>query len=295
MKKQLFLSIAALLVCALSVPAFAAEPQGAEIVSAEGLAYPLPPAATLYPSEITEYTEGDTPRLDKLYILSADDDPAGIPTADFDREGCTYTLLDLTRTDQTETDAKQHTEVITLNTDSADLDKILPQLPATQELTTEGGYTGVLTLDTASVKVEAAGYASKSYGVSAKRTYPSLSDADVSLIPKTTTENGRTLTLSDVQWTESENFYTATATYSGTASSKYATGYVVTAEYSGEVTKTTSDAVLYTATFSGTPTADGKRSAVSWPIVAGGAAGALLLGAGAAYAVKRKKKGAYHA
>ena len=49
--------------------------------------------------------------------------------------------------------------------------------------------------------------------------------------------------------------YTAVATYTGTATSKYATGYVVTADYSGEVTRTTCDTVIYTAVFSSAGTA----------------------------------------
>ena len=48
---------------------------------------------------------------------------------------------------------------------------------------------------------------------------------------------------------EAGGFYNAAATYTGTASSKYATGYTVTADYAGEVTKTTSGTVLYTAVF----------------------------------------------
>lgn len=35
--------------------------------------------------------------------------------------------------------------------------------------------------------------------------------------------------------------YTATATYTGTATSKYATGYTVTVDYKGEVSKTSCD------------------------------------------------------
>lgn len=62
--------------------------------------------------------------------------------------------------------------------------------------------------------------------------------------------------------------YTAVATYTGTATSKYATGYVVTADYSGEVTRTTCDTVVYTAVFSSAGTAaapdgDGIQSNVS--------------------------------
>ena len=37
-------------------------------------------------------------------------------------------------------------------------------------------------------------------------------------------DGGRTLTLADVQWLEAGEFYNATASYTGTATSKYATG-----------------------------------------------------------------------
>lgn len=121
------------------------------------------------------------------------------------------------------------------------------------EVTTEDGYTGVLTLDTASIKVEAAGYKSSSRTVTATRSYPNLSDADTSLIPKTIEDGGRTMTLADVQWQEAGGFFHATASYTGTATSKYATGYTVTAEYAGEVVKTIAGETVYTAVFSGTP------------------------------------------
>lgn len=210
-------------------------------------------AAELYPTDIVEYTEGERPRLEKIYILTAGEDPAAIPTADFQREGRTYTLLDLTRRDDTETVAKLHTETVILESKSKDMDKILPLLPTTKEIATEDGYTGLLTLDTASIQVEAAGYGSSSRTVTATRSYPNLSDADTSFVPKTTEDNGRTLELADVQWQEAGGFYHATATYTGTATSKYATGYTVTANYTGEVSKVSSDTVTYTAIFSGTP------------------------------------------
>ena len=125
----------------------------------------------------------------------------------------------------------------------------MPLLAATCEAVTEDGYTGLLTLDTASIQVEASGYATSTRNVSATRSYPNLSEADVSLVPKSIEDSGRTLTLADVQWQEAGGFYNAAATYTVTASSKYATGYTVTADYAGEVTKTTSGTVLYTAVF----------------------------------------------
>ncbi len=244
MKRAAPVLFAALLICTLTCPALAAEP-------AEGTPPPTQTAA-LYPAEVRETAEGDARRLEKIYLLSASDDPAGIPTADFDREGWHYTLLDVTRQDNSETDTRDYTETVTLDSKRKDMDAIMPQLAATMEVTTEDGYTGTLTLDTASIKVEAAGYKSSSRTVTATRSYPNLSDADTALIPKTIQDGGRTLTLSNVDWQEAGGFYNASATYTGTATSKYATGYTVTAEYTGEVVKTIGGEMIYTAVFSGT-------------------------------------------
>ena len=80
----------------------------------------------------------------------------------------------------------------------------------------------------------------------------------MALIPKSITDNGKTLTLVDVQWASAEStdgeggivtHYTATASYTGSTSSRYATGYTVTADYVGEVAKTDCQVVTYTATF----------------------------------------------
>lgn len=251
---------AALLLAALSVPALAAAalddaPQaelGKEPAeTAPGISY--------YPSEVIASEENGVPQLKKVYILGANDDPAHIDTADFERGGYTYTLLDLLKNDQTETDIKDHIEVLSLPSETKDMDKVLLLFAPTLELTTEDGYTGTLALDHTSITVEAAGYKTGSYAVSATRTYPNLSDADLSLVPKTTTENGRELTLADVAWEsaaantldgyELATRYTAVATYTGTATSKYATGYTATASYAGELTKSTSDTVIYTAVF----------------------------------------------
>ena len=264
MKRTAALCLAALLACSLAIPAMAAD--------------------ILYPVEVTEYMEGDSSRLKKIYVLTPADDPSLIPTEDFDREGQTYTLLDITRQDQVETDTRDYTETVTLESKTKDMDAILPQLTATLEVDTEEGYTGVLTLDTASIQVEAAGYSTSTRAVTAARTYPNLSDADVSLIPKSIEDGGRTLELANVQWQEAGEFYTANATYTGTASSKYATGYTVTAEYSGEVSKTTNDTVTYAAVFSANPpqmqTAAKSGRNWRWLLVlpAGAAAAGLFFG-----------------
>lgn len=210
-------------------------------------------AAGLYPTEIRETDEGGKHRLEKVYMLSAADNPDNIPTEEFEREGYHYTLIDIVRQDYSESDAKEYSETFTINSKTKDMASIMPQLAVTREVETEDGYAGTLTLDTASIKVEAAGYSSSSRTVTASRTYPNLSDADTSYIPKSVSENGRTLKLADIQWQESGNGYTANATYTGSATSQYATGYTVTANYIGQVSKTVSGEIIYTAVFSGIP------------------------------------------
>jgi len=70
------------------------------------------------------------------------------------------------------------------------------------------------------------------------------------------------MTLQDVSW-QTDNTanmddyamgdrYTAVATYSGTATSKYVTGYTVTAKYEGTVSRIALDRVRYVAIFEGT-------------------------------------------
>lgn len=244
MKRTATLLLAVFLVCSMIGTALAAEP-----------AENPPPvrSAALYPTDVVETVEGGNRRLEKVYLLTAADNPANIPTEDFEREGYRYTLLDVTRQDYTESETREHTETVTLDSDTKDMNQIMPQLAATREATTEDGFTGTLTLDTASVQVETAGYGSSSRTVTATRSYPNLSDADASLLPKTITDSGRTLTLADVQWQEAGGFYNATASYTGTATSRYATGYTISATYTGEVVKTIGGEMIYTAVFSGTP------------------------------------------
>ena len=169
-----------------------------------------------YPIKVDEYTYGplDELRIEKVYQLSLSDDPSGIPTEDFVRGGRHYYLLDMIKEDEVGVDTQDYTDTITVDSDTNDLSKILKQLDAHREVTTEDGYTGLLALDYTSVKVEAKGYKTNTRSLSATRTYPNLSDADLELIPKTITDGGKTLTLGAVEWSGGENgFYTATTCF----------------------------------------------------------------------------------
>lgn len=233
----------ALLLCAASPPALAADRS----------------AACYYPVEVESYTAGDfdQPRIRKVYQLSLSDDPAGIPTEDFEEYGRTFHLMEMTRKDEVGVDTQPLTKTITTDSATGDLGEILKQLAPEMEAETEDGYTGVLKLDYNSVQAEVKGYKTSTRNLSASRTYPNLSDADLSLVPKTVTEGGRTLNLADVKWSSTTDIegedavtrYTATASYTGSVSSRHATGYTVTADYTGEVAKTNCEIVTYTAIF----------------------------------------------
>ena len=155
-----------------------------------------------------------------------------------------------------------------LNAEGEKIQKVLAQLDAEIDVATEDAYTGPLRLDHTSVKVTADGYATKTKALAATRTYPNLSEADVSLIPKTIQENGKTLELADVQWDSAQQTdvdgtvtrYCATASYTGSSSYQYATGYTVTANYSGTVARTDCETVTYTAIFGSMPAPEGDSA-----------------------------------
>ena len=298
--------------CALAL--FAA---GAEPALAAGYSQPN----CYYPISVEEYTFGplDEPRVNKVYQLSLSDDPGLIPTEDFERGGRRFYLLDMTRKDDVRVDIQTYTETVTLASDTSRMDDILQRLDAEVEVTTEDGYTGVLRLDHTSIQVTVDGYQTSTKNLSATRTYPGLSDADVSLIPKELADNGNTLTLADVQWTNDGTFYTATASYTGSSATRYATGYTVTADYVGEVAKTDCGVMVYTAVFGSAaepeepdapeePTVPAESEApvesgdpdnappasVNWaglktPLLAGGVALILVIG-GAAVLMKLRRR-----
>ena len=270
--------------------------------------------SSYYPISVEEYTYGENgePRINKVYQLSLSDDPSGIPTEDFVRNGRQYHLLDMTRKHEVGVDAKPHIETVTQASDTNDLETILSQLAPELEVTTEDGYSGTLRLDHTTVKVAADGYATRTQALSASRSYPNLSEADVSLIPKSIEEDSKPLTLADVQWSSTEQSdgaggtvtrYTAAASYTGTSSYQYATGYTVTADYSGQVAKPNCNMATYTAIFGSTETGaldteqDGGTenetgavdlSGLKIPLLVGGAA--VLLAAGGLLAFKKIKE-----
>ena len=191
------------------------------------------------------------------------------------------------------------------------MESVLALLPQEREFITDDGLMGTLTLRLDTVQVEPSGYGTATKEISTKRSYPNLAEQDTQYLPKTITENGKTLTLTDIQW-QTDNTanmdgyavadrYTAVATYTGSATSSYVKGYTVTADYTGTVSRIALNRVRYVAIFEGTPIQSTEpaetpatASAFRWsyvliPIGIVAAAGA---GVGGALLVKRKRENA---
>ena len=225
------------------------------------MAAEAPEVQVCYPTSVTRSEDGSEIR--KVYDLSPEGDPAGISRSDFEQDGYHYTLTDLLKQELPEHEERQHTETVSLQSDKKDMESVLALLPQEKEFITDDGLIGTLELQLDTVQVEVAGYGSSTKKVSATRSYPNLVNQDTANIPKTITDNGRTLTLETLQW-QTDNTasldgyalgdrFTAVATYTGSATSSYVTGYTVTADYTGTVSHIALDRVRYVAIFEGTP------------------------------------------
>lgn len=261
--------------------------------------------AAEYPSQVSYNLNNGIFEVRKTYEMQVDEEPSAQAKQSFEQDGYSFVLTDMLRQELPEQQSKEYTETVTVSSESKELTAVLPLFADTKEITTEDGFAGTLKLDTSTITVEPAGYKNNSWTVSATRTYPNLSSMDLEYIPKTTTENGRTLNFSTVDWqtdnTENVdddtigNRFSAVVTYTGAASSRNVTGYTVTAQYSGEVEKVSLDKVQYVAVFHGTPIAPqevAKESVMDWRYLAIPGGLVLLCLAGFITAkIKNKRKG----
>jgi hypothetical protein len=235
-----------------------------DLDSPEAAELAVPAFVNVYPSDVTEIYEGGVRRIIKIYELNAAEKPEDIPRDSFERGGWKFTLTDILRKETTTAETRDHTETVTVNTDTKELEKILPLLDPTMEYTAEDGFVGILSLDVASIKVETAGTKTTFYEMKVTREYPRLSANDTSLVPKTVTDNGKTYTLAGVDWKAGNyetidyeqvpEYYTAVASYTATGTSTKVTGYVTTAVYNGTLAKLTQGKTVYTAYFEGEET-----------------------------------------
>lgn len=196
----------------------------------------------------------------KTYTVSPEVDAQTLIEEPFQLEGFLYTYADIVKQDNRVAECQTHTETVTVETAKKNLDVILEQLAPTMEYD-DGTWAGTLALDHTSINTQAAGYTTGSSTVTATKTIGPLDRNDMSYVPATTTKNGVTLNLSNMEWqvigadvvgdVMAPCSYQAVATYSGKSYYKAATGYVTTANYVGEVTHEGVESVTYQVTYLG--------------------------------------------
>ncbi len=234
-------------------------------------------------------------RMVKTYVLSPDIDPETLKEPSFDYDGFTYTWAYTTKVEQPYLDTKTVSQIVTVETSSKELSDILDALAPSISYD-DGEYAGALALDHTTLSTEASGYTTKYGSVTETKVIGPLDRNDMSYVPATTVKNGRTLSLSHVDWQVIgtalvgealvPSQYQAVATYSASTSWKAATGYVTTAEYHGEVVSEGIESITYTVVYTGEEIAAEVTHAVSglslsgFPWAAVGAAAGLLLLAG---------------
>ena len=231
-------------------------------------------SSACYPTAITVSEDGT--ELRKIYDLSPEEDPAGIPRSDFEQGGFLYTFTDILRQELPEHEERVYTESVALDSPKKDMESVLALLPQEREVVTEDGFVGTLSLKLDSVRVEVAGYGSYAKDLSTTRTYPNLDGQDTTFIPKTIEDNGKTLTLQSIDWQISNasnvdgyavgERYTAVATYTGTSSSSYVKGYIVSADYCGTVSRINLNRVRYIAIFEGVSLAPPEPEPTEAPV-----------------------------
>ena len=216
-------------------------------------------AAEVPVSLVVENLNGQQ-RIVKTYELPPGTDPETLKEPSFEYDGFTYTWAYTTKEEHTFLETKAVTEKATVETVKKDLNVVLEQLAPTMEYD-DGTWAGTLALDHTSISTQAAGYTTGSSTVTATKTIGPLDRNDMSYVPATTTKNGVTLNLSNVEWqvigadvvgdVMAPCSYQAVATYSGKSYYKAATGYVTTANYVGEVTHEGVESVTYQVTYLG--------------------------------------------
>ena len=252
------------------------------------------------PQEVIRGQSENLQTVEKVYVLPNTEDGSGIPTENFTENETEYAFAELKRQDNTQEDVKEHTETVSFHTDTNDTQTVISKFKPTIEVSTEDGYMGTLEFDYTALKVVSAGTGTQSYTVTESRTYPNLTNADTSLVPKTISKDGAVLNLTNISWqsSASDNIdgqelavrYTAHAEYAGTGTKTYGKGYTATAVYRGEVKKVVNDTVTYTAVFREVSKPEPERKGILaywWAFLLGLV---LLGGSYGGYRLIRKRK-----
>lgn len=215
-------------------------------------------SAMQFPQDVY-YPSDDTGLAQKVYMVETEKEIELLDRSSFTYKGKTYNYLDMTVEPQEVHDEKNMVKKVSGESDTNDKAKILATLEVNLDEVTEDGYAGELTLDASTLTTTVTEYGKGSQKKTVTKTYPGMSDGDLSLVPKTVTSGGATLQLVNCSWSEDAQYnpydpdignrFTATATYSGKVGYSYAKGYAYEVNYYGTVEKDEVEGYLCTLLF----------------------------------------------
>lgn len=200
--------------------------------------------------DVSTVEQGGQTLLVKTWDVAPTYNADELVEADFEKGGIHYKKAYLLQVSENyDNQTKLASETVTVAHDSRDdvMAKLQPLMDYNQD-----GYTGQLTLQAEAIVTEAVGRSSYTYAISDVREYPGLERNDPYNVPKSVEKEGATLQMVDVKWSQSpDGTYTATASYSGSATGSKVTGYTSTATYLGEVKKEVLDSITYAVVYEG--------------------------------------------
>ncbi len=207
----------------------------------------VPANAMFLPTE-SRYPVEDGEPLYKIYDLQTEEQIEEIPREDISYNGKLYRFSTVSTEPQTETETKEYRKTVNRGTAlTNDPASILAVMEPTKDITTEDGFSGTVEIVPETLAVEPETYGSTSRTVTLTRTYPSMAEMDVALLPQSLSENGLTYNLTDCSWAltaaanpydvELSDSYTATAVYTAKKSSRYVKTYSFSIDYAGTLTR----------------------------------------------------------
>jgi len=211
-----------------------------------------------YPYEIRYENHNGAPIIIKSFKVPAGHDPDSLIEEDFEEDGFIYSKKDVLISEAEKiTDGKTVAEAISFATEDNEQASILAAISPIIDYS-EGGYTGQLALDYASIMSTIASEESYSYPIRRTVEVSNLDDNDYAYLNKNL--NGLTLTGVDT-WDLSNGVQraetmipgqlTAHAVYTGTGYGTKVTGYTNTAYYTGYVTRTYEGDAVYSIVYKG--------------------------------------------
>jgi hypothetical protein len=214
-------------------------------------------ATGYYPFEIQYQNHNGSPVIIKSFKVPSDINPESLVENDFKEDNYIYSRRDILMKESEDVmESKTVAEVINFATEDNDQATLLSTLTPIIEYN-EGGYSGQLKLDYASIVSAEAGETSYSYPIRKIVEVEKLTDNDYAFLNKEM--NG--LTLESAEWDLHNGVqraeatipgeYTAQAVYTGVGYGSKVTGYNNTAYYTGTVTRTVEGVSVFSVVYKG--------------------------------------------